>query len=301
MGFQPVSRRTLSPVTDTPPETPPHHDPQGPSNPSGAALLHLDLACVGCGYGLLGEPVDAACPQCDAPISQTVRPGDLLLANDRFLNRLRFGLQLVLGGILGQVVVTVALVVGQVVLASPGGVVSAPTWEAVTAVAGVIVAIIIAQGWFIVTEPDAEGRFLIGAKTEAAVVRRAVFAHAVFVGTTLLGQWLAVLPALVPHQQSVALVVAGASLGAFITLCVQFFAVMAYLGHIARGTRDRALAKLVRTRTWSCPLWATVGILLFGLGPLVALVLYYNTISAVRARLGHILQAHRTTQLAITA
>ncbi len=288
-------------MTDTSLETRPSRDPSGSPSPGGTALLHIDLACAACGYGLLGEPVDASCPQCEAPINLTVRPGDLLLASDHFLRRLRFGMQLVLGGILGQVVVTVAIVVGQVVLASPGGVVSAPVWEAVSAAAGVVVAIVIAQGWFIVTEPDSGGRFLSAARTDGAVVRRAVFAHAVFVGTTLLGQWLAVLPALVPHQASIGLVVGGAGLGAFITLCVQFFAVMAYLGHIARGTRDKALARLVRTRTWSCPVWATVGLLLFGLGPLIALVLYYNTIAAIRTRLGRILQAHRTTQLAITA
>lgn len=288
-------------MTDTPPETPSTKDPSGYRSPAGTTLLHIDLACASCGYGLLGEPIDAACPQCEAPINLTVRPGDLLLADDRVLRRLRFGMQLVLGGILGQVVVTVAIVVGQVVLASPGGVVSAQVWEAVAAAAGVVVAIVIAQGWFIVTEPDPGDRFLAAARTDGAVVRRAVFAHAIFVGTTLLGQWLAVLPALLPHQSSIGLVVGGAGLGAFITLCIQFFAVMAYLGHIARGTRDQSLAKLVRSRTWSCPLWATIGLLLFGMGPLIALVLYYNTIAAIRARLGRILQAHRTTGLTNTA
>jgi hypothetical protein len=263
-----------------------------PPSDDEAALVHLDVGCAGCGYGLIGESYAGACPRCDVPVRRTVLPTDLILADARHLRRLRRGLTLVLAGILGQIVVGVGLVVSQAILSGVVPGLTPPMWEAIHAVGGVVVALVVAQGWWLFTEQDAERRYMVAGRTSAGMVRRAVFAHTVFVAIVLLGQWLAVLPALHQWHAGLVLTVRASGVGALVTLVVQFFGVMAYLGHAARGLRDARLTRLVRTRTWSCALWSTVGILLVGLGPLVALILYYNTIAAVRLRLGVVIRSH---------
>ncbi|MEM7756419.1 MAG: hypothetical protein AAF297_12400, partial [Planctomycetota bacterium] len=85
-----------------------------------AGLMPIDMACAGCGYGLIGESFDGNCPQCDGPVSATARPDDLVLASAAHLTMLSRGLALVQGGLIGQIVSVVAVIAFSVLLGGMG-------------------------------------------------------------------------------------------------------------------------------------------------------------------------------------
>jgi len=258
-------------------------------------LLHVDIACVSCGYRLLGEPLSGRCPVCDTPIEKTVRRGSLLLASIDYLTTARNGLRVVQVGMFLQIAIFyVATGIKGVAVKTPFSLPPA-VFEVVLAVSGVIAALVTAHGWWMFTEPRDGSKLAPGRR----VVRSAVFAHAVFTGVTLLGQWLIVLPAVAQWQGPMQVVIVLSSFAAVVTLCVQHFAVMTFMGHASKELRDSALARIVRGRTWAIALWATVGMLVCLVGPLVAVLLYVDTAERVRARLRQLIEAHVTADLAL--
>ena len=264
-------------------------------------LLHVDLACVGCGYRLLGEPLSGRCPQCGIPVRRTVRSGDLLVAETGHLSLLSRALGIVQFGLLCQVVFVASMLLVQIVIANAGWNVSPGVIEATSSAFGVISALIIAQGWWMFTESRRGGAktHLPERAVERKVVRSAVFVHTLITVVALLGKWLIVLPSLTPWQGTVATIVMFAGIGAFTTFAVQFFAVMGYLGRAARALRDQALVRYLNRRAWTIPLWFTFGIVLMGLGPVIAFVQFYTAVGAVRRRLRLTLEAHRVAELAL--
>ena len=55
-----------------------------------------------------------------------------------------------------------------------------------------------------------------------------------------------------------------------------------YLAWLAKRIPDAAMQKRAKLVRWLCPVLSTVGILLIGLGPLIALILYWNLIDKFR-------------------
>lgn len=260
--------------------------------------MPIDIGCARCGYGLMGEPFAAACPQCEVAISSSVQPGDLLLAEERHLGTMSRGLALVLGGLIAQILSVLSLVAVRIVLTNTSLNLSHGAWEAVSAIAGTVVAIVIAQGWWMFTEPrSGESNQVRGVRQ---LVRAAVLMHAVFTGVALLGQWLIVTPGLTKWQTQVSMVLGVSGFAALATLAMQFFAVMTYARLVARGLRSMDLARLIYRRTWSIPLWFTLGMVLLGLGPLIAFIQYYTVIGKIRARLRAVVRAHRIAAMALT-
>jgi len=256
--------------------------------------LHVDLACASCGYRLLGEPFDGDCPRCDTSVASTVRRGDLMLCDTAYLRRISQGLLLVLVGLVAQLVTTVGIIMLSVVLQPRRGGSASwfASWEAASSIAGVVVAIVIAQGWWMFTEARRPGPESAATASARRVVRTAVLTHTLFTGVALLGQWLLVLPALTAWQPTLSMTIGLSGVAVLATLAVQFFAVMTLLAHAARGLRDMKLARTVRLRTWSIPLWATLGIIALGLGPIVAWVQYFEVIHRTRRRVNVVVEAH---------
>lgn len=75
------------------------------------------------------------------------------------------------------------------------------------------------------------------------------------------------------------------TLVALALFAVQFFAKMEYLQDLARRLPSRKLEQTSRKYVWLLPVLAVPGVLLIGLGPLIALVLYYNLLNEFRKNL----------------
>ena len=72
---------------------------------------------------------------------------------------------------------------------------------------------------------------------------------------------------------------------------VQFFAIVRHTRWIAGRVPDRYIVKRCRSYIWGLPLLSTFGLVLFGLGPLIALVMYWNLLDRLRK---HVRSIERT-------
>lgn len=72
-------------------------DPARPPEPVPAIASHVP--CVACAYDLVGMSIDAACPECNSPVTQSIAPHRLLFADVTWLRRVRTGLWLVTLGV----------------------------------------------------------------------------------------------------------------------------------------------------------------------------------------------------------
>ncbi|MEM7756481.1 MAG: hypothetical protein AAF297_12720, partial [Planctomycetota bacterium] len=149
---------------------------------------------------------------------------------------------------------------------------------------------VIAQGWWMFTEPRVRERRAV--RSVRQLVRAAVLIHTVFMGVTFLTKWLIVTPGLVQWQNPLSAILGICGFAALTTLGLQFFAVMVYAQHVADGLRSKSLSRLVRRRIWTIPLWFTFGMVLLGLGPLIAFLQYYKLIGSVRMRVRAVVRAH---------
>mgnify|MGYP003387908006 FL=1 len=83
----------------------------------------------------------------------------------------------------------------------------------------------------------------------------------------------------------------------FIAWIVQFFAMMRYIRTMAERIPDAYLVTRSKRYMWLLPLLQTVGLLLVGLGPLFALVMYWNLLDRLRKHLKAILRGEGSAQL----
>lgn len=79
--------------------------------------------------------------------------------------------------------------------------------------------------------------------------------------------------------------VGAVSLLSMIAWAVQFFAMMLYTRWLASRVPDQWIIKRTKTYMWLLPVLTTVGVILLGLGPIIALVLYWNLLDRMRKHL----------------
>lgn len=83
-----------------------------------------------------------------------------------------------------------------------------------------------------------------------------------------------------------------AGLGVLAAVGTAFFSSMYYVRWLSPRLPDAKVHRLSKSRMISCPIWATVGILII-VGPLIALVLYWNLLNLVYKHLKRINRLHR--------
>ncbi|NNF42216.1 MAG: hypothetical protein HKN62_04060, partial [Phycisphaerales bacterium] len=93
--------------------------------------LAEDLVCRGCGYNLRGLTVEQACPECAAPVEQSVR-GDLLrFCDPAWVARLGRGIWWIMGGEIAQLVLGFGLAIWLTAAMVPGPGGTPPTGGAI--------------------------------------------------------------------------------------------------------------------------------------------------------------------------
>ncbi|MEZ6235532.1 MAG: hypothetical protein R3B68_15205 [Phycisphaerales bacterium] len=155
-------------------------------------------------------------------------------------------------------------------------------------VAGVLVSIMSLVGWHMFSRPDPS---FVGKRTGAdarVVVRAANIALAV-IATLQAGLSFAAPPALTrPAANALggtfwaAVALFGLSMIAF---CVLFFAAMRYVRWLAPRIPDRTIYNRANRNMWLVPIIFVVGAPVFYLGPLLALIMFWNLLDLVRKRL----------------
>lgn len=218
------------------------------------------------------------------PVEHSIRGRQLRFASPDYRREIQAGLGLVLNGILLIIVCFISLTV----LASAG---VSPLFVSVGLGFGMVaISIMIAVGYWRYTTPDPGFALAEQANSARAVARIAVVVGA----ACLLGKTIVELllsgshthPAQMPTGVSLLRLVTGSlALLQLVAWVVQFFSVMTYTAWVAGRIPDDAIVRKARRYRWLLPLIAILGLPLFMLGPLFALVRYWNLLHALRKQI----------------
>ncbi len=268
------------PLPDGPLESPPRHN----------VLADSDVFCIQCGYNLHGLTPERNCPECGMPIERSLRGNLLRNSSPAYLRKLHQGVFLILAAIIAQVLlIMVSFGIG-IASASMAG--SAPAMlQLILNILGTFVSLASLYGWWLFSSPDPA---YVGREHGAAarrIVRLSVVLTAVVtvVNTPIayfvnpgagLGDPLMLL------MMAVGLISIGVS-------AMLFFASMLYMRWLTPRIPDEKLFRRSKTYMWLLPILVTVGALACGIGPLIALVLYWNHFEFTRR---HIKQIRREVE-----
>lgn len=234
------------------------------------------------------------CPECGTSIALSLGESTLANASPEYLRTVRRGLSFVLNGILLMVVAVVGGIVLNGVLVSAG--MLAPD-AADLLLRGLMfgVSVILTLGYFWYTTPDPGQVARETTRSARVVVRTVVLIQAAL---SLANLALTFIAGVSPGTANIVEMVVGALwLVTQALWAVQFFAVMRYTRWLATRAPDHFVIRRTRRYMWLLPVLYIPGIALFGLGPLIALVMYWNLLDRLRKHFKAIVKTGRPARL----
>ncbi len=237
--------------------------------------------CIHCGYRLDGLHAAGICPECGRLIEDSLQGLLLRFASPEYLREVLSGLSLYLNGILAMVAVMALGFAGN--MYSPN---NATIGAAITAL-GLIPSVMMILGFWKFTAPDPgyvgqetpdDARRIARISLVVNAVMTAIGAVFEFLGyagkpTNLLGGgmplWVLLIGAI--------LILVG-----LVTWVAQFFAGLKYTSWMMSRIPDEELVKRCKKYMWLLPLVFVLGLACAGLGPLIALVMYWNHLDKLR-------------------
>ena len=249
------------------------------------SVIERTTNCFICSYDLIGLSPEGVCPECGSPISRSLAGNQLINASPDYLVKLHRGVFLVQAAIIVQLLIGFASF--GVVLATGAGAALAGASTSVRmilALASIPVSVMTLLGWWWFSEPDPGFVGTARGGNSRRIVRVTVIVQAAITGVSVPLSFLA------PPGSGMIWDVLTFVFGAFATIAwgVQFFAAMLYLRWLAPRIPNEKVYNRAKTLMWLGPVLMTVGILLLLLGPLIALVLYYNMLEWARKDLKRI-------------
>ncbi|MEO0482214.1 MAG: hypothetical protein AAF138_01155 [Planctomycetota bacterium] len=235
--------------------------------------------CFGCGYSLEGLPSDGVCPECGFPVERSLQGIMLINSSPEYLSKLQLGLSFVLNGILVQVVLIIIAVIVSFRTAF-GGVVVDPfsTLQTVQSLVGTAVGLVMLYGWWQFSTPDPG----FTGRDDGSKSRTWLRVSACLVAAT---QVLALLGSIVGMAINEMLgmgMLAIIGLASFGVWIVMFFSSLLYVRWLAPRVPDRMLDLKAKRNMWLLPLLYVLLFVVLMLGPLIALVMYWNMLDILR-------------------
>ncbi|MFG0251970.1 MAG: hypothetical protein ACF8NJ_03755 [Phycisphaerales bacterium JB038] len=269
-------------------------EPIEPQPPAGTMRLEReDVFCRQCGYNLRGLTPEGKCPECGTPIERSLRGNLLVYSSPEYLTKLHQGVFLILAAIVAQIILTVLAIV----LMAAVGLQGASTAGVQLVLNGLGIAVSVASwyGWWLFSSPDPAFVGLERGNAARRVVRVAVMLIAALT-IAQTGMSYAVNSGTAVSTLSLALLtlVGLLSLAASATM---FFASMLYMRWLTPRIPDPKLFERSKMYMWLLPILVTVGAIACGLGPLVALILYWNHFEFTRRHIKRIRQEARRDNL----
>lgn len=275
-------------MSQVPPTFPPRTGAAPPTVPGPpVAPAGNDTAgrtCVVCAYSLHGLAPDGLCPECGTPVAHSIRGNLLKYASPEYLKRLHRGVILIQTGIILGVPVAVASA-----LAVPGA-----GAESVAALAGVAVSAVSACGWWLFTELDPGHAATDSGATPRTMIRASVLASIPMAVVSTVADALKPAGSAASASDPLTILSAIANLGLLVALTTRYFAAMLYLRWLAGRIPDEKVRTRAKDLMWPGPLV----LLLFVIGLVVVLVLYWRMLTWVRKDLKRIRAENEAARLA---
>lgn len=268
----------------------------------GSATVRQVATCIQCGYALQGLPTAGKCPECGTAVADSLRGFLLQYAGRQYLETITKGLSFVLNGILAMVILMIVGVASAMALGAAGGG-GLAAFTLVLMGASTLVSMAILWGYWQFTELDPGSAALDTERSSRKIVRVAVVVSAVVAVLSLLIELSGIAGSArgtgagAAVDTTAAVIKGGLWLASTAAWVVQFFAVMRYTRLVGQRVPDAFIVKRCSTYMWLLPVLQTVGILLVGLGPLIALVMYWNLLDRLRKHLKSILATGAPAQL----
>jgi hypothetical protein len=239
-----------------------------------------EVICLKCGYDLRGLSPSGACPECGTPIERSLQGNLLRYSDEAYLLTLHRGVFLILAALVAQVIIYALMVVGAYWVASSWSG-ALPEIELFAALAGCVmtgVSLVQLYGWWLFSAPDPAYLGADLGTTARLVVRVTVGVMAVLtaVDATLESAQLGTYAG--PLEEAAAVV----GMGMLLALAVKFFASMLYVRWLAPRLPNPRVDQRAKLLMWLGPLLVIVGFVFCGIGPIIALVLYWFLLNWVR-------------------
>lgn len=249
--------------------------------------------CIRCAYALDGLDSGVQCPECGTAIELSLKEPVLANADPAYLATIRSGLSFVLNGIL----LTIIVAFSSIPIAMLLGGSRAP----LLLMQGLLVAAsaVVMIGYWKYTAPDPSQVAFEGHNSARSVIRVVVVIQAAIaaldLGIELMGP--SIFPAPAPNAQPgtgawppMTEVISGLlTVCAFILQAVQFFAVMRYTRWVATRVPDLFIVKRTKRYMWLLPVLYVPGFAIL-IGPLIALILYWNLLDRLRKQVKSIIR-----------
>lgn len=236
--------------------------------------------CIICGYDLSGLPVSGTCPECGTAIERSYRPDRLINRSIQYLEQLRSGLSFVLNAILIWILLFVLNIVGQIALKTAGSsMMTTNGLNLLTQIGTTLVSFASLYGWWKISTPDAQSLTKDMDNKPRQILRLSVIVLACTNTLSMLisfGAFGSMTPTINTVSSAIDLVLLVIWLVATVAWVTKFFAAMLYVRWLASLVPDESLASKAKRFMWLGPVLYTVGSLCIGLGPIIALVLYWN-------------------------
>ncbi len=279
-----------------------------------SGLVERDHACVVCGYNLRGIARSGACPECGALVERSFRGDELIYSSPEYVAALHKGVFIVLAGIIAMILMTFASVGAAIFGAMVAPV---PGIEIASVLASFVTGVVVAVGWWMLSEPDPASREGRKGETARKIVRICTIVGVAIQCASLVVTFALPTPAPVftpppppgapplsavpPAPLSMVAMIAsvGIALLNMVAAAVSYFAQMIYIRWLAPRLPDVKVFDRAKLLMWLGPLLYTVGALCVGIGPLVALVLYWNMLDLVRKDLKRIRESMAAGQGAL--
>jgi len=254
--------------------------------------------CIICGYDLAGLPVEGTCPECGTAIERSYRPDRLENRSTAYLEQLRTGLSFVLNAILGSVifmVVSILSILWSTAMSLRGSfILSGNAFAILSQIVSLLFSFAMLYGWWKITTPDVQTHSSDLDSKPRQILRASVIILACIYTLRMLlsfgvpGSARFGANAFGSHA-GIVLIAIGIWFVPKAAWIAKFFAAMLYVRWLASLVPDDDLATKAKRFMWLGPLLYTVGSLCIGIGPLIALILYWNILYSLKKHIVRII------------